>query len=383
MTLAVAWRRQLQRATVSLERTLRQTVLERFCQILDRQPHAPAWAARLLAAIEERIQERRIAMPESPGDLDRALRALSDTIARRPNPFVFAGRMALWLIPALVAGAAILFSLYPAPRAMLFTTLLVVGVLVGAALWLLAGVQAAHRRVIKARDEAIDTVIGRQEVILSTNAIDYLADLVGVLSEELGRAHTNLERYTATLGTTEADLAGRLDQDLPDTPPLAPVVTLRAEIERLFTLLAIDEERWLVDALTEERLAGFSDEQLDRQGWLQELLAWSERRIKLGEASGKPSYGDLWRIRREVRGEAMVSSAVEALWRRAAPLSQAASSGPESTTLLVPRELASDVRTGGGTSSPFKESDIVETRTSPFLSCLRRSGLQVFKRISP
>jgi hypothetical protein len=383
MTQAALWRQQLQGVAAALSREVSAQVVPGFRTLLGNLPHSPAWCGRLLDSLNSRLDAKRRCMPENSEDLEASLAGLDAAVAARPNGVVLGARHALWLFPALAAGIAILHALYPLQRATVFSGLLIVGGLAAGSIGVLRRLWKAQKVVLAARDRALDIVTSRHEAILSANAVAYLDDVIGTLRQALRRCRDDLDQYMASLGQVSTDLVALVSSDLPDRPPLGPILARPEEFEAMVAALGISVEPWLAEAARPGMFDGLYDPAADRIAWTERLLRWCQDRVLSGEGTTLPSYGDLWRIRRQARGEGAVASAIETLWHRAAPATDATlTAGNESALILVPVELAGEVRANAPTLG-YRSEDVVETRTIPMLCCMRRGRLEILKRVAP
>lgn len=373
MSVATIWRQKLERAASALHGEIAATFIPRFRELLGSLVYAPAYMRQLLKELRRRLAERRQAMTEIAGDLEAALARLDAAVAARPNVIALAARMLLWVAPAVVAGTGILFASYPPARARLFSVLLAgAGVLLVAG-WVVGAWSRARRRLYAARDRAIDVVFRRQETIVSENAIGYLGDLVVAIAAQADSADTTLAEYCVRLEAGEQELLGRAAAALSENTSFSPVLVTPDEYARLYDSLGIDEEAWLTAAVDAGLLAANGAEAAG--SWLEELVGWCGSRLTAGIALRRPSYHDLWTIRRELRGESGIAQAISQLWRRAEPLSDVRIDGTQETVFVVPSELITEARGSSGTGAPYGPGDVVEASTLPVLLCVRRGRL--------
>jgi len=377
MSLATLWRQQLGRAASDLCEELRQRVVSDFRGVLETLPYAPAWAERLLAEIDKRLAVKRSAMGSAGDELEPALAALDAAVAARPNPLVLAARMALWVAPALIAAGGILAALYPDLRAPAFTTGLVAGGLALAAGAVVLRIHRAHRAVMRARNRALAVVLGRQEALLSQNAIAYLADVLATLRQELDQARHDLESHRRALGETALELEKRTAEPLAESRALAPVIARPEEIAEAHAALAIDLGTWLLAWTGSGALAGLHDPSSAPTLFLDRTVAWCEARILAGTALHVPAFGHLWAIRKRQRGSGTVEQALASLWRRAAPCVTAPLAGDEAAAVLAPADIHAELTRA---ELPCPPDQLHEASTMPLLCCLRHGPLRILGR---
>jgi len=382
MSRAAVWRQQLAHAAGRIAREIDAEFAAGFRDLLGRLAFGPAWCGRMLETLERRIKVRRSAMTDSSADLEEALSQLDAAIAARPNALVLAIRMALLVVPALVAGSAILAALYPPGRAAIFTgTLIVVGLALGGGA-VIRKVLAAHRTVLAARDRALDIALGRQETLLSHNALGYLADLTTLLRKATEQSHKDLEQATVLLGAAHLDLDGALASALAESSALAPVLVRRDEYQATRDLLDVDGGEWVAEACGAALFAGLHDDGLDRTAWRDRLLAWCTERIAADKGCRKPDYGQLWQLRARLRGQGAVTEAIETLWDRSVACTDAPQgAGSEVALFVLPSDLGAD---GGKTAAraSAQTAKVVETTVVPLACCARLRGLDVVRRIA-
>lgn len=371
MSLATVWRQKMGRAARVLREEIAGSFLPRFQELLGRLAFSPAWMRRLLAELRQRLQARRPPLPMESGDLKPALESLDKAVAALPNMVALVARTLLWVLPAAVVGTTILFAAYPPPRAWALTTLLLATAAVVTVGGVLGPWMAARGRLYAARDRAVDLVHRRQEAIVSQNALAYLQDLVATLSVSADRAQRCLEDYCARLREAAQKLHEELETPFEEDSFFAPVVARPQELEAFFQRLGIDEELWLKEAVA-QGLFAVTESGLPNSWWLK-LTAWCAERLSSGATGvGVPSFGDLWMIRSEVRGEPPIGEALQRLWQKAEPLCECEQGSTERAVFLLPVGLRAAAGVAWARLPQFRPEEGLVEANMPLLICVRR-----------
>ncbi len=240
-------------------------------------------------------------------------------------------------------------------------------------------VLAAHRVVLRARDSALDIVLGHQEALLSQNALAYLADLIGLLRQGVEQCRNDLEQATAHLGAANLELDGALAGALPESPGLAPALVRRDEYQAALDDLRLDGDEWVAEACSAGMFAGLHDGGLDRSGWRDRLVAWCTERIAADKGCHKPDYGRLWQPRALLRGQGALTEAIKLLWDRSVACADAPAVGSEIALFVLPLDL--DAGAGkAAESASAQTAKVVETTVVPLACCARLRGLEVVRR---
>lgn len=379
MSRTSVWRQQLQQAAAALTWDMVSRVQREFRNAEESLVFAPAWCERALQTLGERASAPRRAMPVHEAGLDEPLAALDSAVAARPNAFVLAGRHALWLAPALVAAATVLHALYPPGRAAIFSVLAAAAGVAVAGAALVRKLAKAHETVIAARDRAIDTVIVRQEAIMSQNAVGYLEDLVGKLREVLHLCEQELGNNRRILSNGLQRLTQAVTTELPGTPPISAVLSQPAEFVCLFEHLDTPTQRWLVEAVNDVKIWAFSEDSENVGSWPERLADWCGRKIARQEDGVKlPSWGELWDVRRKTRQESGLTTVATTLWQRAEPMTDAPRQ-IETLLWVAPPDLVTELRSATSEAG-LEGADVIETRSVPLVCCVRSRSLKVVRR---
>lgn len=375
MSLAAVWCQKLGRAARVLRQELSASFLLQFKKLLGTLSFSPAWLRRLLAELRQALRTRFQAMPVANAALEPALENLNAAVAAMPNVLALTARMLLWVIPAVVVGVSILFAVYPTPRAWVLTVFLIVSGTLGVGLGVLGPWLRARHRLYAARDQAIDIVRRRQEVLVSENAVGFLADLVATLNVLADQAQRLLEEYRRRLEEAVQQLKEHHDAPLEETSFFAPVVGQLTEIEELYRQLGIREERWLDDAVRDGLFT--ADDTKPLPSWLRELTGWCATKVCSGETRGRVlGFRDLWAIRASTRREPELPHILKRLWQRAEPLSES-SGADEITIFVVPEDVAPEVQESLANARKYGAEEVVVVTPLPLLLCIRHRYLTV------
>lgn len=369
MSLAAVWCQKLGRAARALREEVFASFLPQFKELLGTLSFSPAWLRRLLAELRQALRTRFQAMPEATAALKPALEDLDAAVAAMPNVFALTARMLLWVIPAVVVGISIFFAVYPPPRAWVLAVFLIVSGTLGVGLGVLGPWLKARHRLYAARDHAIDIVRRRQEVLVSENAVGFLADLVTTLNVLADQAQHLLEEYRRRLEEAVQQLKEQVDAPLEETTFFAPVVGQPMEIEELYRQLGIREERWLDDAVGDGLFC--ADDAKPLPAWLDALTGWCATKIRSVETGGRfLGFRDLWAIRSAKRREPELPFILKRLWQRAEPLSESSGSD-ERTIFVVPEDVLQEVEESLSNTREYGAVEVVVVSSLPFLLCIR------------
>lgn len=379
MTIGYKWRRQLEEAASHLSMEIRESFGTRIRSFLDSEPHSPIRVRRLLQQIEEQIQDARPADKQIP-DLDSVIQELEDAVAKRPNRLALSLRLAVWVVPALLAGSIALNGLYGGTRGVVFPGILIV---LGGALaigWALWRIQSARDALQDAREQVLGLVTARQEALLAKNTVDYLNDEVLVtLTDAVEEAQDIvLEEYDQTLEDAEGKLSSKT-QDSLDTPlTFEPILSRPTEYDRLLERTVDDLPGWLERAVEDKTLES------DQEDLSSQLVSWCENHLKAHLKDHPASKLDfLWQIREDVReNEDDLGDALSSLWDFSAPLLKDGvlrRYGPEDLSktqeVLIPNNF--DKSRIDLESSDIPEKALQELRTAPILICLQTRALSL------
>jgi hypothetical protein len=164
MTIGYQWRHQLEEGAAHLAGDIRNSFLDQVQSFLSEFPHSPDRVTRTLEQIEDKREESyRPADRQAISDLDSTLSELEEAVAERPDRLALSLRLAVWVVPALIAGSIALNGLYEGTRGIIFPALFLI---LSAALpigWALWRIQSARDEMKEARDEALETTARRQE----------------------------------------------------------------------------------------------------------------------------------------------------------------------------------------------------------------------------
>lgn len=379
MTTGYKWRRQLEEAASQLANGVRESFDDGIQTFLDRTSQSPARVERVLDQIEEKLEEPYRPADANIPDLDSTLSDLKEAVAERPNRLVLSLRLAVWVIPALVAGSIALNGLYGGTREVLFPILFVV---IGGALaigWALWHIQSARQKMKTERSKAIDSIARRQENILAENVVGYLNDeVIATLREALNDAKDTLSTYNETLRRVDEQLSASTENSV-DTPiTFEPILSRPEEYDRALERSVEDLSSWLEEALE----AGVLRSGQDSGELSTNLVNWCEERLQ-DHLDGHPesTLDALWKIRRDVReDEDDLADAIDSLWQYSTPLAEsqyAPDFSAESHVILLPDRF--DQTTMDLAAADFSPESLQEFQAAPLLVSLRVGPLDLPK----
>jgi len=375
MTIGYLWRRQLEEGAAHLAEDIRNSFVDQVRTFLTEFPHSPDRIARTLEQIEDKREESyRPADREVISDLDSTLSDLEEAVAERPNRLVLSLRLAVWVVPALIAGSIALNGLYEGTRGIIFPVLFL---LLGAALaisWALWHIQSARDEMKEARDEALETTARRQEALVAENTVEYLnGTVLDALQTAVNQSRTELDEYNATLRQAHENLSTSAEESLEAPLTFEPILSNPAEYDRALERIVDDLADWLQEAVKDEILS--VDE--DTGALSEKTVDWCKRHLHnhLDEHSAA-SLKTLWEIRKSEREEDNLADALDSLWHFSTPLAEsryAPDPSSESQIVLLPERF--DTTNLGSDETGFSKDVVQELQTAPLLICLRMGRL--------
>ena len=372
MTIGYQWRRQLEEGAAHLAEDIRNSFVDHVRSFLTEFPHSPDRVARTLEQIEDKLEESyRPADRQAISDLDSTLSELEEAVAERPDRLALSLRLAVWVVPALIAGSIALNGLYEGTRGIVFPVLFLV---LGAALpigWALWRIQRARDEMKEARDEALETTVRRQEALVAENTVEYLnGTVLNALQGAVSESQTELDEYEDTLKQAHKNLSASAEESLDAPLTFEPILSEPEEYDRALELIVDDLTDWLQEAMNDEVLS--VDE--DADALPEKTVDWCEQRLQnhLQGHSAAP-LKTLWEIRKSERAEEdNLTDALDSLWHFSTPLAEsryAPDPSSESQIVLLPERF--DTSKLGGDATDFSKEVIQELQTAPLLICLR------------
>jgi len=375
MTLSYAWRRQLEGKASRIAENLEEHLVETVEGLLNDLPHSPGQVAKAIQNIEEKANANYAPVEDPTSDLEDAFDKLRNAIVKRPSAPVLSVRLAVWVIPALVAGASIISGLYVGPRSILFPALFAAVGVASAVGWTIWRVQKSRNQIKEARDRALEMVVRRQEAILSENAIGCLRDPVLVsLRKALQSAKSRVDKYVDALQAAKHDLSDITKEELATPITFEPVLSLPEEYDQALDQSMIDASEWLKQAVDDRVL----EAEKSGDDLLQDVVKWCTERIEAQTANHAAlTFAELWEIRQRVKEDSSIQKAFSALWKLAAPL-VSSEYAPESTSelrlIVVPDEL--DPSHVDGLMRNIDSEATRKSETIPLLCCFRAGALK-------
>jgi len=322
MIVAYRWRMQLEAGAYRMIEKLAKEVPAVFTSILERTPRGPAWAEKSLELINEKLQEQLAASAEAMAGVEKALAELDAAIRTSPNVFMLCLRVALWFIPALIAGTGIVYHLYDDSRSYFFASafaLMLPSIAVG---WIVWKVIQSSRALEKARQRAIDAVALRQEAILAENTVEYLKVVLNAVRSMIANdCQGLLKQFKAMLTDASSslnDLVRTTRERIHGGVIFNPVIEREEEISDAFLRLNIDVGKSLEQSLE----GGCFALERGREGndsLSNILLGWCHSQLDSNIQKGDLELVDLWTIRTDRRNDTD-PSIFERLWKLATPL---------------------------------------------------------------
>ncbi|MFB6272826.1 MAG: hypothetical protein ABEL51_08045 [Salinibacter sp.] len=379
MTTGYKWRRQLEEGASQLAEEIRGSFKDRIQTFLDRTPQSPGRVEQVLDQVEDKLKEQYRPADTNIPDLDSTLSDLKEAVEDRPNGLVLFLRLAVWVVPALVAGSIALNGLYEGTREVLFPILFVVlggGLAIGWGLW---RIQSAREKMKTERSKAIDAIAQRQENILAENVVGYLDDeVIATLREVLDDSSNVLSTYNETLQDVDEQLSASAEGSVDAPTTFEPILSRPEEYDRALERTVEDLSGWLEEALD----AGVLQSGQDSGELSANLVNWCEERLQ-DHLDGHPesTLDALWKIRRDVReDEDDLTDAIDSLWQYSTPLAESRYSpdfSAESHVILLPDRF--DQTTMDLADADFSPESLQEFQAAPLLVSLRVGPLDLPK----